>query len=453
MELSNFQSPVGGGTQKAPTSAAKARMVQLGFPEEWAEVSLSRCSDHLENAILFCYDNGAEMDRIVVEEQDRRRRLGVGSVMPPAPPTAMNLITTGITSPEARDSGHSHGHKHGHKHGGHTGAKETPLAESKPKEVKSKPAEEEGPKDIYEQIREITSSTTFFLTSLWLGWLGMGTLFYGVNNGYKFGQAFYMSVNVGYSIGWGYPADPSHGSKVFSVFYVLMGSSAISAALGMFANKMVADNDSWYEDAIQLAEFKKTLAEASNFKKVLAWIEYNFDKLRPLFFWFLWVFVAVVWSMSVIKWPFVDALYFAISSMSTGGLWAIPADAPDWQYGLVGAFAATGCPLMALAMAEAASFFIKTEDPEETTRKILSPVTMEEIEMMNKFGLENGDGEVDKSEYIILCMVRIGAVTPQLVEEVINNFNKLDASGDGTLTYAELMEDHSAMAGHDASEA
>ena len=71
----------------------------------------------------------------------------------------------------------------------------------------------------------------------------------------------------------------------------------------------------------------------------------------------------------------------------------------------------------------------------------------------HKFGLENGDGEVDKSEYIILCMVRIGAVTPQLVEEVINNFNKLDASGDGTLTYAELMEDHSAMAGHDASEA
>ena len=84
----------------------------------------------------------------------------------------------------------------------------------------------------------------------------------------------------------------------------------------------------------------------------------------------------------------------------------------------------------------------KTEDPEETTKKILSPVTLEEIEMMHKFGLENGDGEVDKAEYIILCMVRIGAVTPPLVEEIITRFKSLDHSNDGALSYAELMQEH-----------
>ncbi len=149
--------------------------------------------------------------------------------------------------------------------------------------------------------------------------------------------------------------------------------------------------------------------------------------------------------MNTVKgWTFIEALYFAISSMSTGGLWAIPPNAPDWQYGIVGLFAATGCPLMALAMATAASFFIPTEDPEETTRKILAPVTEEEIKMMGDFGLENGDGEVDQAEYIILCMVRIGAVTPPLVEEIITRFKLLDHSGDGTLSYAELMSEHDA---------
>ena len=66
--------------------------------------------------------------------------------------------------------------------------------------------------ELYDQVQEIVSSTTFMLTCMWMGWLLMGTLFYGFNNGYLVGQAFYMSVNVGYSIGWGYPADPTPGS-------------------------------------------------------------------------------------------------------------------------------------------------------------------------------------------------------------------------------------------------
>ena len=98
----------------------------------------------------------------------------------------------------------------------------------------------------------------------------MGTVFYGVHNGYHIGQAFYMSVNVGYSIGWGYPFDVTVGSKIFSVFYVLMGSSAISAALGMFAAKMVADNDSWFEDAVQLKEFNRKMATETPFNRLLA---------------------------------------------------------------------------------------------------------------------------------------------------------------------------------------
>lgn len=442
----------------------KARMVTLGFPIEWAAVALSRCGGDLEMAVMYCYRQGAAMDDIVREEKERKQRLilesglrspGTSSISdqisPPAHTRPSQYVEEKISTPAAGalemaviptdpEMGNT---KQNHAKTPTPATSSASSSTTKPSAPSSSSSKkEEPPVPLSQQIIGFFTSNGFFLFTLWAMWMAMGTIFYSVNNGYDVGQAFYMSVNVGYSIGWGYPADPSHESKIFSVIYVLIGSSAISAALGMFANHIVADRDSWYEDAIQLAEFKKTLETGTTFHKIYAWIEYNWLQLKPLLYFFGFVFGATAWSMHYIKWPFIDGLYFAISSMSTGGLWAIPADAPDWQYGIVGAFAAIGCPLMALAMATAASFFIETEDPEETTKKILSPVTMEEIEMMNKFGLENGDGEVDKAEYIVLCMVRIGAVTPPLVEEIVARFKSLDHSNDGALSYAELMQEH-----------
>ena len=425
----------------------KARMITLGFPIEWAEVALTRCGGDLEMAVLYCYRQGAAMDEIVEEERMRKRRvlLQAQKQLSGSSSGVMSMVPSSIESESKLGSPIRPDHvqiemssSSQNKPNGHQNSASIPSDPPKPAKKKEEPP----PPTFIESFIGFFFSNGFFLFTLWAMWMIMGTIFYSQHNGYDVGQAFYMSVNVGYSIGWGYPADPSHESKIFSVCYVLMGSSAISAALGMFANHIVADRDSWYEDAIQLAEFNKTIAEGTFFHKVYAWIEFNWLQLKPLLYFLGLVVIGVAWSMYYIKWPFIDALYFAISSMSTGGLWAIPFDAPDWQYGCVGAFAAIGCPLMALAMATAASFFIETEDPEETTRKILTAVTMEEIEMMGKFGLENGDGQVDKAEYIILCMVRIGACTPPLVEEIIARFNQLDHGGDGSLSYAELMQDH-----------
>lgn len=45
---------------------------------------------------------------------------------------------------------------------------------------------------------------------LWVVWLLVGTLWYGYarNSDLGFVKGFYMAVNIGYSIGFGYPAEP-----------------------------------------------------------------------------------------------------------------------------------------------------------------------------------------------------------------------------------------------------
>lgn len=92
---------------------------------------------------------------------------------------------------------------------------------------------------------------------------------------------------------------------------------------------------------------------------------------------------------------------------------------------------------MAVAMAQLATLFIDQGDLDATKAQIVEEVTGEELMMLRKFGLENGDGVIDSAEYIILCMVRMGQ-DPQLIEFIANRFKELDDDGSGYLTIEEI---------------
>lgn len=95
---------------------------------------------------------------------------------------------------------------------------------------------------------------------------------------------------------------------------------------------------------------------------------------------------------------------------------------------------------MALAMGNIASMVITIGDPDEAEKNIAAKVTIEELHMMQKFGLDDGDGQISRAEYILLCAVRLGALAPDLIIKINERFTKLDASGDGNLSYAEILE-------------
>jgi hypothetical protein len=104
---------------------------------------------------------------------------------------------------------------------------------------------------------------------------------------------------------------------------------------------------------------------------------------------------------------------------------------------LTGFFAMLGVPLMAVAMAQLATLLIDQGDLEATKEQIVEEVTGEELLMLRKFGLENGDGVIDSAEFIILCMVRMGQ-DPSLIEFIANRFKELDDDNSGALTIEEI---------------
>ena len=159
-----------------------------------------------------------------------------------------------------------------------------------------------------------------------------GTLFYAYYDDMGFGKGFFMSVNVGYSIGWGYPVDPNNQSIVYSIFHLIVGSSAVAAALAFFAQAMLEENKNWYETAIHKAKLQSM---ADSMQPHLQWegrFHLMFDGLGPFFIWIMVILLGTAWSCEVVGWSFEEGLYFAISTCSTGGLWALPIDSSDFVY-------------------------------------------------------------------------------------------------------------------------
>jgi len=231
------------------------------------------------------------------------------------------------------------------------------------------------------------------------------------------------------------------------VFYVLCGASFVGAALGFFADMVVADNDNWYVNEQQLMGHLIKMDKYANgssafakyFKAPYRWCVFNWEKIRALVVWVIFIICATIGSCMANDWPFVTGLYFAISSLSTGGLVALPAGSAEWMYFWTGFYAAFGVPLMGVAMATLAGFFMGGNSIDDAMAQITEAVTEDEVRQLEELGLADKDGQIDLSEYMILCMVRIGAADPNLILMIKECYESMDTDHSGGLSINEIV--------------
>jgi len=60
--------------------------------------------------------------------------------------------------------------------------------------------------------------------------------------------------------------------------------------------------------------------------------------------------------------------------------------------------------------------------------------------MMKRFHMDDGDGKIDRHEFVLLCVVRMGALSPEFIGTIYKRFEELDADGSGSLDYHEILE-------------
>lgn len=146
---------------------------------------------------------------------------------------------------------------------------------------------------------------------LWLAWLLVGSLFFAYAPKSQLGlmKGFYMALNIGYSIGFGYPSEESNQYLYFSTFYVLIGASFVGMALTFFAEKISKDNENWFTKMEHKQEIEKTMRakESRITGTIQAYVHHCASALKALAVWLIVVVCMIVYSMVLFDWPFREA--------------------------------------------------------------------------------------------------------------------------------------------------
>lgn len=187
-------------------------------------------------------------------------------------------------------------------------------------------------------------------------------------------------------------------------------------------------------------KLEEALATDGVLDDVFALAQYYWPHLKVHCFFFFFVIIGTLFaSLSFDHWGCVDCLYFALSTMTTGGFVHIPNDSPDWSYLFVCIYVAIGVPIMSISCGILSHQITSKGNVQLKVDKVNAQVTAEEVEKMKWYGIEDGSGAVDSKEYVILILVRIGAISPEVISVLQDRFDQLDTEKVGEIAYEVLM--------------
>lgn len=279
----------------------------------------------------------------------------------------------------------------------------------------------------------------------WLVWMIVGTVFYAeVNFAGNYAHGFYYAVNVGYSIGWGLLGDFSTGCKVFSVFYILVGAVFATRAIVSLAENVMKGDGDLYQQYLERRRLKLTTKLTGLSADYYIWFLMNWWNFLAVYIWLLYWFFGVWWSCALLRWSFVDGLYFSISSMSTGGLYTFAEDQPNSTFVYTGLYAAAGVPIMALAVANIANLFTEARKIEKVRRIARMDLTEDEAGTLGLLKVHGDQKVINRNEYLLLMLVKQNKLDPKEIVRCFEEFDKLDRNKVGILT-CETLFDHNVI--------
>jgi hypothetical protein len=254
---------------------------------------------------------------------------------------------------------------------------------------------------------------------------------------------------VGYGL---YLTTPDFGESgyCFTIFHLMIGSVMISGAMAEFASYLNKVNDTDNLKAINVhqesidnkvgideceedsesksQERNNYVSRAANWfdKKTIvtfvirSWMNYPFHVLFVA-----WLLIMVISLSFRHQWTFFDSLCFSTSILSTGGFISLPDRASAFDYFLVALFAFVGVPLMALSLGMFTHYISRFGEQSALADLINAGISSEELSEMEDLEILDDDGHFDISEYIVLILLRIGALQPDLIRLTNIRFDQL----------------------------
>eukprot|EP01034_Spumella_vulgaris_P036957 gene36957-45590_t len=268
-------------------------------------------------------------------------------------------------------------------------------------------------------------------------------------------------MDAGLSIGFCNPAEKDDWSKLFTIGYVLVGSSVVSGCLGLFASTIIFTKVSVVAKDVSLENMTMKDAELDRitirsfslyhwhrFKLAIGWYT-NRSRIITLVMFTIWMGLGTAYGMVFEHWSFITSLYWAITTASTGGLQSAPcaADTDDMykhcdmgnvRGSLMGVFMMIGVPLYACTLGQFAKIAITRAIEAREARLLKRPIEDAEFIFAANILSPEGSETLVCGEYILLELMRLGQTNQRQIEKIKSNFYKLDKYSVGELDINDL---------------
>lgn len=153
-----------------------------------------------------------------------------------------------------------------------------------------------------------------------------------------------------------------------------------------------------------------------------------------------WMAMGISWGMINQKWDIITSTHFAVSALATGGLTAPPVNErgvlPTDVAIFVGVFSLFGVPLFYLAMGHSAKLLIQAHLAENEQRIIRTPLKPYEYLIGSHLTSPEND-VIHLSDFIVIQFLRRGLTDINAIKMIKKQFEAMDRSGNGFLTFEE----------------
>lgn len=258
--------------------------------------------------------------------------------------------------------------------------------------------------------------------NLVFAWIGIATVFYRVHNGWPLSRCFYHAVQAGLSIGFGLFDETDAVSRVFTCVHVLFGTAIAASAL-VFIVEAAAD------------KVALNIGSALHLRDRNAHLDRQ-RRLGSLVLLGAVVVIGVVFSIVHEKRSLLDAVYFSVTALSTGGL--MPPMDHALSLWFVGAWCLLGVPIFGYALGNIAEAFLVVR-LESAVRPMVA-MKWSDRDFDRADGLLHADGRVEFEEYLVHSLLSLGVIEPEFVTRIKQEFDSLDVDGSGDLSRAELVK-------------
>jgi hypothetical protein len=312
-------------------------------------------------------------------------------------------------------------------------------------------------------IFEILGSFTSISIFSYCLWISVGIVFYSYYDDFTNATAFFYTMEAGLSIGFCNPGEKDDWSKLFTIFYVIAGSliltGGVSTLVAMLVRRRLNISRSLAHKE-GLATLRDPVTDKITVLSFLRYVWYTFklhigwysDRTGVIVFilFLFWMAVGTIYGMLEEGWSFITALYWAVTTVSTGGLQSPPClhdstgdtcDIGDLRGTLMGLFIVFGVPIYAVFIGHFAVKFVQGilrkhalnalavqwEDSEfKVAALLLSP--------------HSSETSVSCGEYVLFELIRLGYISEDDVRDLKERFLEFDPERKGYLHIDEMRK-------------